>query len=355
MLIHYRIAKFGEDRRPLSPPSATVRERGEREFHFVHRSADGRSVGLFPLRPPLRRWESGETPDPCLRLVDSRVGVSGGAGEVVAAAALWNNGAGARSPPRWRSARRRRRDPGLVSSRIDGSGEARCSKDGRCGGGDGCPVELLSLAPVFVSVWLLLATSWGCWGCCGGELVLRAGCFHRLYRRICSGVLELFAGLWRGVRASPARHGGVGRCASVYVLCFDEAWVVPSSAGRGGEGRRFDQGVLLAVAPAIRVRAQRRACWKRGGCGEEAPWPCAFSVLQLRRVRRTAHAAFYMRGVFPFPGLAVACSLLLRRCSAMKFFSRRCGGSAASSGAAVVLGFDGLLCCVFLSFLCILC
>ena len=133
--------------------------------------------------------------------------------------------------------------------------------------------------------------------------------------------------------------------------CFG---LLPSLAGRGGEGRRCDQDVQVAATPASCGRAQSRVGWKNGGYGEEAPWPCAFSVLQFRRLRRTGLAVFYMSGVLPFPGLAAAWCLLLRRCSAVEFFRRR-GGSAASFGAAVALGFDGLYYCVFLFFLCILC
>ena len=43
--------------------------------------------------------------------------------------------------------------------------------------------EVLSLALFFVLVWLLLATPWGCWGWCGGVLVLGVGFLLRLYRR----------------------------------------------------------------------------------------------------------------------------------------------------------------------------
>lgn len=91
---------------------ATV-ERGEREVVQVPRSADGRSAGPLPLRPPLRWWESGGTSDPCLRRVDSRVGFPGGAGEVVAAAALWNKVAGSCSPSRRCSVGCCRRDSGV--------------------------------------------------------------------------------------------------------------------------------------------------------------------------------------------------------------------------------------------------
>jgi hypothetical protein len=90
---------------------ATV-ERGEREVVQVPRSADGRSAGPLPLRPPLRWWESGGTSDPCLRRVDSRVGFPGGAGEVVAAA-LWNKVAGSCSPSRRCSVGCCRRDSGV--------------------------------------------------------------------------------------------------------------------------------------------------------------------------------------------------------------------------------------------------
>ena len=89
--------------------------------------------------------------------------------------ARWNKDAGARSPSRRCPAGCGRRASGEVSSRIDGSGGARCSGDGRHGGGVGCPAELLSLAPSFVSAWFLLASPWGCWGCGGDELVLGAG------------------------------------------------------------------------------------------------------------------------------------------------------------------------------------
>ena len=236
---------------------------------------------------------------------------------MVAAAAPWNKGAGAQSPPRRCSAGRRRRATGVVSSRILGSGEAWCSKGGHRGGGDGGLEEVLSPVSFFILVWLLLASPRGCWGWCGGVLVLGAGFLLRLYRRSSSGISVFVASFWCGGLASLAGHGGVGWRGSVFVLCFNIALILLSPAGRGGEGRRCGQGVLSAAAPASRVRAQCRDGWKRGGCGMEAPWLCAFSDLRFRRLRRTAPAVFYMSGVLPLPGLAAAWCLLLRRCSAM--------------------------------------
>lgn len=164
-------------------------------------------------------------------------------------------------------------------------------------------------------VWLLLAMPWGCRGWCGGELVPGAGCLHRLYRScgVFSWISELVAGFWRVVQASPAGHGGEGRCGSDSVLCFDMALFLLSPAGRGGEGRRFGQGVLSASVSASRVRAQCRSVWKRGGCGEEAPWPCVFSdfgsVACGGRLLRSSTRV----GVLPFPGVAAAWCLPLRR------------------------------------------
>jgi hypothetical protein len=130
-----------------------VRE-AKREFVLVlvPRSADGRFGGSLPLRPPWRCWESGGTPDPCPRRVDSRVRFPGGAGEVVTAASPWNNGAGVRSPPRRRSSGCRRRATGLglagvvLARGFSPFGELLSSRflpravaDGFCG--DGKPVE----------------------------------------------------------------------------------------------------------------------------------------------------------------------------------------------------------------------
>jgi hypothetical protein len=117
---------------------------------------------------------------------------------VVAAAAPWNNGVGARSPPWRRPSWRCRRASGVVSSWIGRSGEAWCSKGGLHGEGEGRLWELLSLDPVFAMVGLLLALPWGCWGRRGVELVTAAGCSRRLYR---SFLLLRFPGvslIWRG-------------------------------------------------------------------------------------------------------------------------------------------------------------
>ena len=126
-------------------------------------------------------------------------------------------------------------------------------------------------------------------------------------------------------------------------------WLVllPSLAGRGGEERRWFQDLLAAGSPASWGGAQCRDRWKSGGCGKMAPWPCALSVLQLRCLRRMAYAVVYMCGVVPFPGFAAAWRLLFRRRSATKDLLRRCGGSAATPFAAVVLGVLCLYCCVF--------
>ena len=158
----------------------------------------------------------------------------------------------------------------------------------------------------------------------------------------------LFRSKFRPLLPVMVAWGGV-----LLATCSASTWfgLLPSLAGRGGEGRRCDQGVQVAATPACCGCSRCRAGWKKGGCGEEVPWPCAFSVLQFRRLRRTALAVFYMSGVLPFPGLAAAWCLLLRRCSAVEFF-RRCGGSAASFGAAVALGSDGAFFCVFLFVLC---
>lgn len=187
---------------------------------------------------------------------------------MMGAAALWNKGAVARSPPRWCSAGRRRRAIGVVSSRILGSGEVWCSKGGRCGGGDGGLVELLSPAPVFVSVWLLLASPWGCWGCCGGVLVLGAGSLLSLYRSFSAGISELssaFGAVLEPLWSTMVVWAGAAlRLRSVFF--FD--WFLLSLAGRGGEGRWWDLGVLWTTTPASCVRALRR----EGGRWVDAGW-----------------------------------------------------------------------------------
>ena len=177
---------------------------------------------------------------------------------------------------------------------------------------------------------------------CGSGVV---GRFWALYRRRCSGILVVPAVSGCGVQAFSAGRGGVERSASgvtLYLVCL-----LPSLAGRGGEERRWFQDLLAAGSPASWGGAQCRDRWKSGGCGKMAPWPCALSVLQLRCLRRTAYAVVYMCGVVPFPGFAAAWRLLLRRRSATKDLLRRCGGSAATPFAAVVLGVLCLYCCVF--------
>ena len=249
-------------------------------------------------------------------------------------AAAWNKCAGARSPSRRCSAERCRRAPGVVPSRIGGSGEVSCSEGGRRGGGDGGLVEFWSLAPSFVLVWLLLAMPWGCWGWWGGELALGAGCLLCLYRSGFSGISE-FSAVFR------------------FVL------LLPSPAGRGGEGCWCGQGGSSAVAPAGHVRAQCRESWMKGGSRVEASWPYSFSVLRSRCLRRAAPAAFFMSVVSSSRGWWRPGTFFFGVSSATRFCSRRSGGSAfsfcGSSGFAVVLGFLALFVCVFLSFFSLCC
>ena len=101
--------------------------RGEREGAKFLFSADGRIAGPLPLRPSVRRWESGGTSDLCLRLVDSRVWLPVGAARVVVAAAAWNKGAGPSSPSRRSHAWLRRGGSGVGGLQIDRFGGPFCA------------------------------------------------------------------------------------------------------------------------------------------------------------------------------------------------------------------------------------
>ena len=120
-----------------------------------------------------------------------------------------------------------------------------CSDGDLCCGGEGHRRAFWSLDPVFVRACVLLVVLWGCGGCCGGVLVLGAGCFLRLYRSSFSSWISVIsAGFWCGGQASPADLGGEGRSASDAVLCFNSALLRLPPAGRGGEGWRSGQGVI---------------------------------------------------------------------------------------------------------------
>ena len=134
----------------------------------------------------------------------------------------------------------------MVSSRIDGSGEARCSKDGRCGGGDGHPVELLSSRSVSVMVRLALALLWSLWRWCSGAPAAGARCSCCLYSNRPRSVIA-------GCSSSgvlDAEDGGSFSCFS-------------SSTSAVSGGVRF-QGVR-GVSPAVVVQhsSSRRPCARR--------------------------------------------------------------------------------------------
>ena len=100
----------------LSSTEPTVVGEAKKECSSVPRSTDGQIGGLFPLRSPVRWWESGGAPCLCLRRVDSRLGFPGDAGRVVVVASLWNKVTGALSPPRRGPLGRSRRASGVVCS-----------------------------------------------------------------------------------------------------------------------------------------------------------------------------------------------------------------------------------------------
>lgn len=75
---------------PFPFPLVLFECEAKRESAVVPRSAEGRFVGPFPLRPLLRRRESGGTPDLCPRCVNSRIRFPNGAGEVEVTASFWN-------------------------------------------------------------------------------------------------------------------------------------------------------------------------------------------------------------------------------------------------------------------------
>ena len=293
--------------------------------------ADGRIVGRLPLRLPLWRRMGGGAVDLCRRLVNSRVRFPFVAGWVVVAAAMWFVVASASSPSRRCPLGRSCEAAGVWCPQIRRSVGFRCSGRGRRGVGGGLSLELLFPVLVFVSVRWLLALLWRRWGC-GGKLVPGAGLPFRLYRSFFTGILE-------------------------FVAVFFLALLSPSLAGRGGEGRRADQGGLPVVSPASRARDLRRVWWLDGGCGEEASWPCSFRVLRSRRWRRAADAVFFsMNEVRLSPWVVVVWVLPLRRWLALKFFSRRCGGPVlASLGDAVVQSSSTCSAAISCSFTCMLC
>lgn len=152
-------------------------------FSSVPRSADGQIGGLLPLRLLLRRLESGGTSDLCLRCVDSRVGYPAGAGEVVAAALLWNNGDGALSPPRRGLLGLSRRASGGLCSWIRRSVGLLYSRRGCCGRAGDHVVEFLFPRSSSAAARLPPASWWSSWGWCGGRSMLGVGCVCHMYRR----------------------------------------------------------------------------------------------------------------------------------------------------------------------------
>jgi hypothetical protein len=149
-------------------------ERGEREGVEIPCSADRVAAG---------EWGAF---DLCLRLVDSRVGLPGGAVKEVVAAALWNKCAGARSPS-WRCLWRSQRAAGCV-----------CSGRGRRGEDGDRRMELLSPVSLFAAVRRALALLRRVWGWCGGALAVVVGCCCRFFRSLL---------LWRQPGARLLRQG----------------------------------------------------------------------------------------------------------------------------------------------------
>ena len=237
------------------PFPATVPGRGEREGSLVLLITDGQIGGLSPLRPPSRRWESGGARDLCFRCVYSSLGLPGGGGRVVSASRWWNNGAGARLPPRLRPLWRCRHASGVWCPPFCGSGGMCCLGRGRGGEGDDLAVALLSPVSVFAAVRWAPASPWRFWG-----LVWSCSC-------------------WRVTPASLAGRGGEGRSGSVGVLASAWWWwglffgcallwlmrclLRPSPAGRGGEGGG-DGGAVLRAAVGLAVVRVRVRC--KGGC-----------------------------------------------------------------------------------------
>ena len=239
-----RIVSVRQDHTDISllsfPFPATVPGRGEREGSLVPLSTDGQIGGLSPLRPPSRRWESGGARDLCFRCVYSRLGLPGGGGRVVSASRWWNNGAGARLPPRLRPLWRCRRASGVWCPPFCGSGGMCCLGRGRGGEGDDLAVALLSPISVFAAVRWAPASPWSFWG-----LVWSCSCW-------CVTPASL-AG-----RGGEVRSGSVGVLAAAWwwwFLVFGCAllWLLrclhrPSPAGRGGEGGSAGDAVLRAAA-----------------------------------------------------------------------------------------------------------
>ena len=77
----------------------------------------------------------------------------------------------------------------------------------------------------------------------------------------------------RGVRGSA--------CSAFRRPCFVVPW--PAVVARGEV-----HGVLgfSATLPAKRKSCSVQGCWKMGGCGEEAPWPCVFNGRLMRSSTR---------------------------------------------------------------------
>ena len=265
----------------------------------MHNCADGRSAGPLPLRPPLRWRESGGTPDPCLRRVQSRVVVSRGAGEVVAAASSWNNGARARTPPRrglWRS----RRAAGGWDSRIRRSGEVCCSLRARWCGDGVLRVELLPSGLLFVVAGCALA------------LRRRIGRWCGLAVAACTGA---FAAIWFRL----VLHGGDRRC-RVQPVAVGSWWSssLVAPAGRGGEGSE-----LLEAGSAGGWSGRCRVGGKIGGAEEMVLAVCVHRS-GSRRVAAGGSAAYYMCGGALFSGFGGTATPAVARFWGARWWFRLC-------------------------------
>ena len=111
----------------------------------------------------------------------------------------------------------------------------------------------LSPALFFVRARLLLALLWRCWGCGGGSPAVVVG-----GATACTG----------------ASSCGSRRCSPAFrsLICLLRPAVVARGVAHGELG-------FLATVPAKRSLCSVQGCWKLGGCGEDAPWPCVFNVL----------------------------------------------------------------------------
>ena len=160
-----------------------------------------------------------------------------------------------------------------------------------------------------------------------------------------------FRALFCLLRPAVVARGGVrgSACSAFRRPCFIVPW--PAVVAKGEV-----QGVLgfSATAPAKRRSCSVQGCWKLGGCGEDAPWPCVFSGFGSvacggRLLRLATRVGCSLSRVWRRPGVFL--SGVLHGVGVLHQVLRWFSGAVA----AVVLGFSALFFCICSCSVCNLC